>query len=61
MESNILKYSIKIIRVFLYTLIVLLSIILLYSRFHTREMDFAFRDFLNSCSDVTKWVPTLKE
>jgi len=54
MESNILKYSIKIIRVFLYTLIVLLSIILLYSRFHTREMDFAFRDFLNSCSDVTK-------
>lgn len=52
MKNKIIKYSIEIIRIFLYLLIVLISIILLYSKFSTRESDIYLNDFLGNFHKV---------
>lgn len=57
MESNILK----VLRVFLYSIIIILSIIILYHKFNTPQTDIYLRDFLNNFSKKSSDFIELRE
>lgn len=61
MENNILKYCMKIIRIFLYIIIILLTIILIYSKLSTPKSDFYLNEFLNKFHKIPKDAPETVE
>lgn len=53
MENNILKKYIKIVKIFVCIIIIILSIIILYTKYHTPEMDIQLRDFISNFNKVS--------